>query len=141
MFKLYWCPALYFQIIWFSCILVVRRVWRYKRGNRNPYIEEEDNAIANGTEMTRFFRYPALFSYSSSSTKCSTVVQVPWLLEVTEGHVTLKRFPWKGVRMCNQKLRNIRHIGAFSLKKTSSNVTSPEVVPLEGWGEHMRNQK
>jgi hypothetical protein len=24
----------------------VRRVWRYQRGNQNPYIEEEDNAMA-----------------------------------------------------------------------------------------------
>ena len=28
--------------------------------------------------------FPALFSYYSSSTKCSTVVQVPWLPKVTE---------------------------------------------------------
>ena len=41
MFKFYWCPTLYFQIIWCSCSLTVRRVWRYQRGNRNPYIEAE----------------------------------------------------------------------------------------------------
>ena len=34
--------------------------------------------------------FPALFSYYSSSTKYNTVVQVPWLPEVTEGHVS----PW-----------------------------------------------
>jgi hypothetical protein len=42
------------------------------------------------------------------------VVQVPWLPEVTEGHVTQKGFPWKGVRMHNRKLRNIRPSGSFS---------------------------
>jgi hypothetical protein len=31
---------------------------------------------------------PALFSYYSNSTKCSTVVQVAWLPEVTKSHVT-----------------------------------------------------
>jgi len=31
------------------------------------------------------------YYYYSSSTKCSTVVQVPWLPGVTEGHVTPKR--------------------------------------------------
>jgi hypothetical protein len=41
------------------------------------------------------------------------VVQVPWLPEVTEGNVTPKEFPWKGVRMQNRKLRNIRPSGAF----------------------------
>jgi len=25
----------------FKCILWIRRVWRYQRGNQNPYIEEE----------------------------------------------------------------------------------------------------
>ena len=38
-----------------------------------------------------FFRFPVLFSYYISSTKCSTLVQVPWLLEVTERHMTPKR--------------------------------------------------
>ena len=33
-----------------------------------------------------FFRFPGLFSYYNSS----TVVQVPWLPEETEGHVTPK---------------------------------------------------
>ena len=36
----------------------------------------------------------AFFSYYSSSTKCSNVVQVPWLPEVTEGHVNPLGFPW-----------------------------------------------
>jgi hypothetical protein len=38
-----------------------------------------------------FFRFPALFSCYGSSTKCSTLVQVLWLLEVTERHITPKR--------------------------------------------------
>ena len=41
---------------------------------------------------------PAVFSYYNSS----TVVQVPWLPEVNEGHVTPKG--WKGVPMHNRKL-------------------------------------
>jgi len=48
---------------------------------------------------------------------------------------------WKGVRMRNQKLRNIRPSGAFSLEVTSSNVTSPVGLLLEGWGARMRNRK
>jgi hypothetical protein len=38
--------------------------------------------------------FPAFFSYYNGSTKCSTVVQVPWLPEVTKGHVTPSGFPW-----------------------------------------------
>jgi hypothetical protein len=33
--------------------------------------------------------------------------------------------PWKGVRMCNRKLRNIHPSGAFWPEVTSSNVTRP----------------
>jgi hypothetical protein len=32
--------------------------------------------------------------FLSSSTKCNTVVQVPWLPEVTKGHVIPSEFPW-----------------------------------------------
>jgi len=56
-----------------------------------------------------------LYYYYSSSTKCSTVVQVPWLPEVTEGHVTPKGVPL-GVRMRNRKLHNIRPGGPFHRK-------------------------
>ena len=35
----------------------------------------------------------AFFSYSSS-TKCSTVVQVAWLPDVTKDHLTTKGAPW-----------------------------------------------
>jgi hypothetical protein len=42
-----------------------------------------------------FFRLPALFSYNSCSTS-STVVQVTWLPEVADGHVTPKGFPLEG---------------------------------------------
>jgi hypothetical protein len=44
------------------------------------------------------------------------VVQVPWLPEVTEGHVTPKGFPWS---MRKRKLRNIRPSRAFSPVVTS----------------------
>ena len=43
--------------------------------------------------------------------RCSTVVQVPWLSEVTEGG----SLGW-GVRMRNRQLRNIRPSGAFHRK-------------------------
>ena len=42
--------------------------------------------------------FPRVFSYYSS-TKCSMVVQVPGLAEVTECHVTPNGGPWDGVRM------------------------------------------
>jgi hypothetical protein len=46
-------------------------------------------------------RYILYYYYSSSKT-CSTVVQIPWLPKVIEGHVISKG--WNGVRMRNRKL-------------------------------------
>ena len=69
-----------------------------------------------------FFRFPALFSYYSSS----TVVQEPWLPEVTEGHLTPKG-SLKGCAHAQPpvaRLRNIHYSGAFSLEMTSSNVAT-----------------
>ena len=43
--------------------------------------------------------------------------------DVIKRHVTHSGFPWKGMRMRNRKLRNIRPSGAFSPEITSSNVT------------------
>ena len=51
---------------------------------------------ATGSHVMHAQPFPAFFSYYSSSTKCSTVVQVPWLPEVTEGHVTQKGIPLEG---------------------------------------------
>ena len=68
---------------------------------------------------------PALFSYYDSSTNCSTVVQVPLLPEVNEGHVTSEG--WKGVRIRSRKLLNIRPSEAFSPEVMSS----PIRLPLE----------
>ena len=65
------------------------------------------------------------------------VVQVPWLPEETEGHVTPKLFPWKSVRI-NRKLRNIHPSGAFSPEKTSSNI-APKWFPWKS--ARMRNRK
>jgi len=45
------------------------------------------------------------------------------------------------VRMRNRKLRNIRPSRAFWPEVTSSNVTWPFGVHLEGWGARMRNRK
>ena len=59
-------------------------------------------------------------SYFSSS----TVVQVPWLPDVTEGHVTPKGFSLS-VRMRNRKLQNICPNGAFSPEMTSSPIGIP----------------
>ena len=71
----------------------------------------------------------------ATGTFCSTVVQVPWLPEVTEVHVTPKGVPLgvpKGVpldaRMCNRNVRNIRP------SETGSDVIKrhPKGIPLEG---------
>jgi len=80
----------------------------------------------NRKYVLRMYNRYILYYYYSRSTKCSTVVQVPWLPEVTEGHMTAKGFPL-GVRMRNRKLRNIRPSGAFSPEVTSS----PIGLPLE----------
>jgi hypothetical protein len=68
---------------------------------------------SHGSDRVRMRnRFPRFFSYYSSSTKLCTVVQVPWLPEVTEGHVTPKMVPL-GVRMRNRKLCNICSSGVF----------------------------
>jgi hypothetical protein len=46
-----------------------------------------------------------------------------WIPDVTEGHVTMKGFPWKGARMRNRKLRCIHPSGAFLLEMTLSNIS------------------
>jgi hypothetical protein len=64
-----------------------------------------------------------VFSYYSN-TKCSTVIQVPGLPEVTEGHVIPKRFHLGEVCACaSRKWRNIRPSEDCSPEVTSSNVT------------------
>jgi hypothetical protein len=72
---------------------------------------------------------PALFSYYSS-TKWSTVVQVPWLPEVTEGHVTTSGFHW--VCACPTGSRAISAlVGSFHHKwryETSPIVTKSHVT-------------
>jgi hypothetical protein len=79
-----------------------------------------------------------LYYYYSSSIQCSTVVQVLWLPEMTEGHVTPLGVPLC-VRMCNRKLRNIRPSGAFWPEITSDRSSrNPCGVPL---GVRMRNRK
>jgi hypothetical protein len=40
-----------------------------------------------GSDCMRMCNLYSLYYYYSSSTKCSTVVQVPWLPEMTEDHV------------------------------------------------------
>ena len=71
----------------------------------------------------------------SSSTKCSTVVQIPWLLEVTKGHVIPKGVPL-GVRMRNRKLRHICPSGAFHRKwrHQASPIGLPMVLEVT-WSE------
>jgi hypothetical protein len=66
------------------------------------------------------------FSYYSSSAKSLRMTDMATRCDL----VTPKRFPWKGARMRNRKLRNIRPSGAFSPEVTSSNVT-PVGLPLE----------
>ena len=62
----------------------------------------------------------------SENGRVVTIVQVPWLPEVTEGHVTPKEVPL-GACIRNRKLRNIRPSGDFSPEVTSS----PVGLPLE----------
>ena len=47
-----------------------------------------------GSYCVRMPGFSTVFFYYSSSTKCNTVVQVPVLPEVNEGHVTHSGFPW-----------------------------------------------
>jgi hypothetical protein len=70
--------------------------------------------------------FPAFFYYFSSSTKCNTVVPVPWLPKVTQRHVI--------PREC--ALRNHRRSGGFSPEMTSS-----VGLPLENMGMRMRERK
>jgi hypothetical protein len=65
------------------------------------------------------------FCTTSSSTKCSTVVQVPWLPEVIEGHechVTLKE--WKGCACATGSCAISALVGPFHWKWRHQ--TSPE---------------
>ena len=101
-----------------------------------------------------------LYYYYSSSTKCSTVVQVPWLPEVIEGHeghVTLKE--WKGCACATGSCAISALVGPFHWKWRHQ--TSPEGDSLGscgisiqtsprsdrrtpeggGRGVHMRNRK
>ena len=65
--------------------------------------------------------FSCAFSYYSSSTKCSTVAQVPWLPEVIYGHLTSLGFLW--VRACPTGSWGSRPSGAFWQEMTSSNVS------------------
>jgi hypothetical protein len=93
-----------------------------------------------------------------SNTKCSTVIQVPGLPEVTKGHVTPKGFHLGEMYACaTRKWRNIRPSEDFKPLVMSSNVTwlrrdsigrvgcctisdqtSPVGLPLENIGARMR---
>ena len=44
----------------------------------------------------------------ATGTFCSTVVEVPWLPEVTEVHVGVPKGVPLDARMCNRNVRNIR---------------------------------
>ena len=119
----------FFQYFFFSfprfflTIIVVQNVFGKKPENvlRMPGFFP---VLFSRTFSHTFFRFPSLFSYygcstSSTSRSTSTVVQVAWLPEVTEG------VPWDVVRMRNRKLHNIRPRGAFSPEMTSSAVRLP----------------
>ena len=107
--------------------------WMYRKSRDRPWPEvmsvtwpevtwpEEAFPGTRSDRVCMLNRY-ILYYYYSSSTKCSTVVHVPWLLEVTFSHVTPKGVPL-GARMHTRKLCNIRPSGAFWLE-----VTSPEVL-------------
>ena len=84
----------------------------------------EEDRPGTGSDRVRM-RNQYILCYYYSSTKCSTVEQVPWLPEVTEG-VPL------GACMSYRKLRNIRPSGSFWPEGTSPKVTSWTVgLPLD----------
>jgi hypothetical protein len=90
-----------------------------------------------------FWTCPAfthVFSYYSSR-KCSTVVQVPGLPEVTEGHVTPKGFHLGEVCACATESGAIFVlVETFHRKWRHQTSRGLEGIPLEGWGARMRNQ-
>ena len=56
-----------------------------------------------GSHVTGRVPEPEVIACASATGTCSTVVQVPWLPEVTEGHVTPKEVPLgvpEGSLMC-----------------------------------------
>ena len=78
-----------------------------------------------------FLWFPAVFSYYSCSTS-STVVQVPHGYRKWPKVTWPRRgFHWKGLRMRNRTLYNIRPSGAFTPEMTSSSVT-PKGFPWKG---------
>ena len=84
-----------------------------------------------------FFRFPALFTYYCCSTS-STVVQVLWLPEVTQGNP--KEFPW----MCACATGSCAIfvlVGSFHRKWRHQTSRDLFGVPLEGWCARMRNLK
>ena len=97
------------------------RKWRHRIGSDGT---ENDishvTGVTSSPEMTshEVTSFSSIFSYYSSSTKCSTIVHVPWLPDMTKGHVTPKGFPWKGVRMHDRK-RGL-FIGSWLLEVTLS---------------------
>jgi len=64
--------------------------------------------------------------------------EVAWPEDALTGRDPVRKYV---LRMRNRKLRNIRHIGAFSSEVTSSNGTWPLWVLLAEWGARMRNRK
>jgi len=110
------------------CGGAVRWCYRKSRHRSGP-----DRKWRNRKYFLRMRNRYILSYYYSNSTKCSTVVQVPGLPEVFEGHVTPKG-GWKGVRMRNRKLRNIRPCGAFWPEVTLWNVTRSDITwPRRGF--------
>ena len=91
--------------IWVQLEYHLRRYYRKSRGQKSCHRKSRDRKrswteeamtgsnVITGSMFCACPAFPALFSYYSSSTKCSTVVQVPWLRDVT-GHVTHSWFPW-----------------------------------------------
>ena len=135
-FFLFICFTVWIWIVWpWSQVKVIGGSWEHMTHGSSIYVVTKsslrgcDGVLPEvmsvtwleealpGTGSDGMHNRYILYYYYRSSTKCSTVVQVPWVPEATPKGVPL------GVHMCNQKLCNIGPSGAFSLEVTSSNVT------------------
>jgi hypothetical protein len=90
-----------------------------------------DDVHMTGSDRMRMRNWYILYYYYSSSTTCSTVVQVPWLLEVTE-RVTLPRRDGRVCAFATESCAISALVGPFDWKwryETSTVVTDGHVTP------------
>ena len=123
------------------------RKWGHRKSRDRKRSWLEVTASGLDPEVTKWSRahvrkwIPTLFSYYSS-TKCSTVVQIPGLPEVTKGQVTPKEVPLVWFHACGTGSCPIfTLLGSFHRKWRHQTSRDPEGITLEGWVASMRNRK